>query len=95
VAAVTSPAGRSPSALAPFFLTQRFFDVIAAALVGGDPITTDLLVAAAAVTISRSPRRDRSTPAVSLGSTSSQMLNSEGNCQGVADDDRESPDDGR
>lgn len=38
-----------PSALATFFLTQPIFGVVAAALVTGDRITTDLLVASAAV----------------------------------------------
>jgi len=40
-----------PSALAAFFLTQPIFGVIAAALVGGDPLTLDLLLASVAVAI--------------------------------------------
>jgi drug/metabolite transporter (DMT)-like permease len=40
-----------PSALATFFLTQPIFGVIAAALVTGDRLTTDLLVASAAVAV--------------------------------------------
>ena len=40
-----------PSALATFFLTQPIFGVIAAALVTGDRLTTDLLVACAAVAV--------------------------------------------
>ncbi len=40
-----------PSALSAFFLTQPIFGVIAAALVAGDPITPDLLVACAAVAV--------------------------------------------
>jgi drug/metabolite transporter (DMT)-like permease len=40
-----------PSALAAFFLTQPIFGVIAAALVTGDPLTLDLLLASAAVAI--------------------------------------------
>ena len=38
-----------PSVLATFFLTQPIFGVIAAALVAGDRLTADLLVASAAV----------------------------------------------
>ena len=37
-----------PSALSAFFLTQPIFGVIAAALVAGDPLTPDLLIACAA-----------------------------------------------
>ena len=40
-----------PSVLATFFLTQPIFGVIAAALVTGDPLTTDLFVASAAVAV--------------------------------------------
>jgi drug/metabolite transporter (DMT)-like permease len=40
-----------PSILATFFLTQPIFGVIAAALVTGDPLTTDLFVASAAVAV--------------------------------------------
>jgi drug/metabolite transporter (DMT)-like permease len=40
-----------PSALSAFFLTQPIFGVIAAALVAGDPITADLLIACAAVAV--------------------------------------------
>ncbi|HZO43932.1 MAG TPA: DMT family transporter [Methylomirabilota bacterium] len=40
-----------PSALSAFFLTQPIFGVIAAALVAGDPLTLDLLVACAAVAV--------------------------------------------
>jgi drug/metabolite transporter (DMT)-like permease len=40
-----------PSALAGFFLTQPLFGVVAAALVTGDPLTADLLVASAAVAV--------------------------------------------
>jgi drug/metabolite transporter (DMT)-like permease len=40
-----------PSALATFFLTQPIFGVIAAALVTGDRLTTDLLIASAAVAV--------------------------------------------
>jgi drug/metabolite transporter (DMT)-like permease len=40
-----------PSALSAFFLTQPIFGVIAAALVAGDPITPDLLIACAAVAV--------------------------------------------
>ena len=40
-----------PSALSAFFLTQPIFGVIAAALVTGDPITADLLIACAAVAV--------------------------------------------
>jgi drug/metabolite transporter (DMT)-like permease len=40
-----------PSALAAFFLTQPVFGVIAAALVTGDPLTLDLLLASAAVAV--------------------------------------------
>jgi drug/metabolite transporter (DMT)-like permease len=40
-----------PSALSAFFLTQPIFGVIAAALVAGDPLTVDLLVACAAVAV--------------------------------------------
>jgi drug/metabolite transporter (DMT)-like permease len=38
-----------PGALAAFFLTQPIFGVLAAAAVTGDPLTTDLLLASAAV----------------------------------------------
>jgi len=38
-----------PSALAPWLLTQPIFGVIAAALVAGDPLTLDLLLASLAV----------------------------------------------
>jgi len=40
-----------PSALSAFFLTQPIFGVIAAALVAGDPLTPDLLIACAAVAV--------------------------------------------
>ena len=40
-----------PSALSAFFLTQPIFGVVAAALVPGDPLTPDLLVACAAVAV--------------------------------------------
>ena len=40
-----------PSALAAFFLTQPIFGVIAAALVAGDPLTLDLLLASVAVAV--------------------------------------------
>jgi len=40
-----------PSALSAFFLTQPIFGVIAAALVAGDPLTLDLLIACAAVAV--------------------------------------------
>lgn len=40
-----------PSALSAFFLTQPIFGVIAAALVAGDPLTPDLLLACAAVAV--------------------------------------------
>src|SRR5207245_11325456 len=40
-----------PSALAAFFLTQPIFGVIAAALVGGESLTLDLLLASVAVAI--------------------------------------------
>src|SRR5439155_26811178 len=40
-----------PSALAGFFLTQPIFGVLAAALVTGDPLTLDLLLASAAVAV--------------------------------------------
>ena len=40
-----------PSALAAFFMTQPLFGVAAAALVTGDPLTLDLLVACAAVAV--------------------------------------------
>ena len=40
-----------PSALAAFFLTQPIFGVIAAALVAGDPLTPDLLLASVAVAV--------------------------------------------
>jgi drug/metabolite transporter (DMT)-like permease len=40
-----------PSALAAFFLTQPLFGVVAAALVAGDPLTLDLLLASAAVAV--------------------------------------------
>src|SRR2546425_12619511 len=40
-----------PSALSAFFLTQPIFGVVAAALVAGDPLTPDLLVACAAVAV--------------------------------------------
>lgn len=40
-----------PSALAAFFMTQPLFGVAAAALVTGDPLTVDLLVACAAVAV--------------------------------------------
>jgi drug/metabolite transporter (DMT)-like permease len=38
-----------PSALAPLFLTQPVFGVVAAALVAGDPLTPALLLAGLAV----------------------------------------------
>jgi drug/metabolite transporter (DMT)-like permease len=38
-----------PSTLAAFFLTQPIFGVLAAALLAGDPLTADVLVASAAV----------------------------------------------
>jgi drug/metabolite transporter (DMT)-like permease len=40
-----------PSALAAFFLTQPIFGVIAAALVAGDRLTGDLLLASVAVAV--------------------------------------------
>ncbi|PYM96678.1 MAG: hypothetical protein DME04_01110 [Candidatus Rokuibacteriota bacterium] len=40
-----------PSALSAFFLTQPIFGVVAAALVAGDPLSPDLLVACAAVAV--------------------------------------------
>lgn len=40
-----------PSALSAFFLTQPIFGVVAAALVAGDPLTAELLVACAAVAV--------------------------------------------
>lgn len=40
-----------PSTLAAFFLTQPIFGVVAAALVAGDPLTPDLLLASAAVAL--------------------------------------------
>ena len=40
-----------PSALAAFFLTQPLFGVVAAALVTGDPLTLELLVASVAVAL--------------------------------------------
>ena len=40
-----------PSALAAFFMTQPLFGVATAALVTGDPLTLDLLVASAAVAV--------------------------------------------
>jgi drug/metabolite transporter (DMT)-like permease len=40
-----------PSSLVPFFLTQPLFGVVAAALLTGDPLTWDLLVAGIAVAI--------------------------------------------
>ncbi|MGH7275837.1 MAG: EamA family transporter [Candidatus Rokuibacteriota bacterium] len=40
-----------PSALAAFFLTQPLFGVVAAALVTGDRLTADLLIASAAVAV--------------------------------------------
>jgi drug/metabolite transporter (DMT)-like permease len=40
-----------PSALSAFFLTQPIFGVIAAALVAGDPITADLVIACVAVAV--------------------------------------------
>ena len=40
-----------PSALSAFFLTQLIFGVVAAALVAGDPLSPDLLVACAAVAV--------------------------------------------
>lgn len=40
-----------PSALAAFFLTQPLFGVVAAALMVGDPLTADLIVASAAVAV--------------------------------------------
>ena len=40
-----------PSALAGFFLTQPIFGVLAAAVVAGDPLTLDLLLASAAVAV--------------------------------------------
>ena len=40
-----------PSALSAFFLTQPIFGVVAAALVAGDPLTLDLLLACAAVAV--------------------------------------------
>ncbi|PYN13489.1 MAG: hypothetical protein DME05_18525 [Candidatus Rokuibacteriota bacterium] len=40
-----------PSALSAFFLTQPIFGVVAAALVAGDPLSADLLVACAAVAV--------------------------------------------
>ncbi len=40
-----------PSTLAAFFLTQPIFGVLAAALLAGDPLTVELLVASAAVAV--------------------------------------------
>jgi drug/metabolite transporter (DMT)-like permease len=40
-----------PSSLVPFFLTQPLFGVVAAALLTGDPLTWELLIACAAVAI--------------------------------------------
>src|SRR5207244_10771288 len=40
-----------PSALSAFFLTQPLFGVVASALVAGDPLSADLLVACAAVAV--------------------------------------------
>jgi drug/metabolite transporter (DMT)-like permease len=40
-----------PSALSAFFLTQPIFGVVAAALVAGDPLTIELLLACAAVAV--------------------------------------------
>jgi drug/metabolite transporter (DMT)-like permease len=40
-----------PSSLVPFFLTQPLFGVVAAALLTGDPLTRELLVACVAVAI--------------------------------------------
>jgi drug/metabolite transporter (DMT)-like permease len=40
-----------PSALAPWLLTQPIFGVVAAALVAGDPLTLELLVASLAVAV--------------------------------------------
>jgi drug/metabolite transporter (DMT)-like permease len=40
-----------PSSLVPFFLTQPLFGVVAAAMVTGDPLTWELLVACVAVAI--------------------------------------------
>jgi drug/metabolite transporter (DMT)-like permease len=40
-----------PSALSAFFLTQPIFGVVAAALVAGDPLTVELLLACAAVAV--------------------------------------------
>jgi drug/metabolite transporter (DMT)-like permease len=40
-----------PSALSAFFLTQPIFGVVAAALVAGDPLTIDLVLACAAVAV--------------------------------------------
>jgi drug/metabolite transporter (DMT)-like permease len=40
-----------PSSLVPFFLTQPLFGVVAAALLTGDPLTAELLVACVAVAI--------------------------------------------
>jgi drug/metabolite transporter (DMT)-like permease len=40
-----------PSSLVPFFLTQPLFGVVAAAVVAGDPLTWELLVACVAVAI--------------------------------------------
>ena len=40
-----------PSSLAPFFLTQPIFGVVAAALVTGDALTGEVLLASVAVAI--------------------------------------------
>jgi O-acetylserine/cysteine efflux transporter len=40
-----------PSSLVPFFLTQPLFGVITAALLTGDPLTWELLIAGIAVAI--------------------------------------------
>ena len=40
-----------PSSLVPFFLTQPLFGVVAAALLTGDPLTAELLVAGVAVAV--------------------------------------------
>jgi drug/metabolite transporter (DMT)-like permease len=40
-----------PSSLVPFFLTQPLFGVVAAALLTGDPLTWELLLACVAVAV--------------------------------------------
>jgi drug/metabolite transporter (DMT)-like permease len=51
-----------PSALAAWFLTQPLFGVIAAALVTGDPITVELVIASIAVAVGIGLTAGASTP---------------------------------